>query len=131
MHELSIALSIVNIVSEQADTLGGKIEAVHLKLGPLSGVVPQALRSAWELAREGSAFPEAQLLIQEIPLVVACPACNKNQPAESLQHLCCSVCGTPTPTVITGRELEVSALEISDDTADAIGGSSPESFEAK
>jgi hydrogenase nickel incorporation protein HypA/HybF len=130
MHELSIALSIVDIALEQAQSLG-TVEAVHLKLGPLAGVVPRALISAWELAREGTAVAGAELVIQEVPLVVWCPACEANQPAESLQHLCCSVCGTPTAEVITGRELEVTALEVSDDPANAIGGSSAESAEAK
>jgi hydrogenase nickel incorporation protein HypA/HybF len=121
MHELSIALSIVDIVAEQAERLGVRVEVVQLKLGPLSGVVPGALGSAWELAREGSAFPQARLEIQEVPVVVWCPSCNCNQPAESLQHLCCSICGTPTPDVVSGREMDVIALEVSDDPANAIG----------
>ena len=55
MHELSIALGIVDIAEEESDRRGGvAVLSVHIKLGPLSGVVKEALTSAYELAREGS-----------------------------------------------------------------------------
>ena len=43
MHELSIALSILDLAAEEAGRRGGRVVAVHLKLGPLSGVVKEAL----------------------------------------------------------------------------------------
>ena len=55
MHELSIALGIVDIAEEESGRRGGvAVLAVHVKLGPLSGVVKEALLSAYELARENS-----------------------------------------------------------------------------
>ena len=48
MHELSIALSILDLVAEQAERQPGRIVAVHVKLGALAGVVPAALRSAFD-----------------------------------------------------------------------------------
>lgn len=114
MHELSIALSIIDVASEEAERRGVSVSAVHLKLGPLAGVVPAALVSAWELACESSSIPHAKLVIREVPIRVRCPVCHADQPAESMQHLCCGVCGTPTPQVITGQELEVFALEVCD-----------------
>lgn len=113
MHELSIAMSILDIAGEQAELRGvTHVSAIHLKLGPLSGVVPAALLSAYDLAREGSPLQAARLVIEEIPLVVYCPACQANRPAMSLQQLCCSVCGAVAPQVVTGSELEIAALEV-------------------
>ena len=44
MHELSIAVSMVEMASEEALRLGAvRVNALHLKLGPLSGVVKDAL----------------------------------------------------------------------------------------
>ena len=44
MHELSIALSIVEGVEAEAKARGiPRVVAVHLKHGPLSGVVKEAL----------------------------------------------------------------------------------------
>jgi hydrogenase nickel incorporation protein HypA/HybF len=112
MHELSIALGIVDAAAEEAARRGGpRIVAVHLRLGALSGVDADALRSAFELAREGSALPDAALVIEEVAIAVFCPACAAER-AVVFPRLCCPVCGTPTPDVIRGRELEVVALEI-------------------
>jgi len=113
MHELSIALGILDIASEEAARLdGGRIVAIHLKLGPLSGIVEEALRSAFELAREGTPFAETSLVIEAVPIAAFCPACEADRPVESIQRLHCAECGTPTPRVVRGRELETVALEV-------------------
>jgi hydrogenase nickel incorporation protein HypA/HybF len=113
MHELSIALGILDVAEEEAARRGGaRVAAIHLKLGPLCGVVKEALRSAYELARETSSFPTAELVIEEVPVAAYCGACDAERPVVSIQQLCCAVCGAPTPAVVRGRELEVVALEI-------------------
>ena len=62
MHELSIALSIVDVAAEEAERQGGgRVVAVHLRLGRLSGVVKEALLASYELAREGSAVADSEL----------------------------------------------------------------------
>ena len=51
MHELSIALSIVELAHEEAERRGGvRINAVHLKLGSLSGVVKEALLFSYDVS---------------------------------------------------------------------------------
>ena len=113
MHELSIALGVLDVAEEEAERHGGAhIAAIYLKLGPLSGVVKEALLSAYDLAREGTRFAECDLRIQEISIRAYCPKCETECSVESMQMLCCAVCGTPTPEVLTGRELEVAAMEI-------------------
>jgi hydrogenase nickel incorporation protein HypA/HybF len=113
MHDLSIALSILDMAAEEAERRGGvRVLGIHLKLGPLSGVVKEALLSSYDLARESSATPEAQLIIEEVPVQVYCPQCETTRRIASIQHLCCPECGTATPDVVSGRNLEVVALEI-------------------
>lgn len=113
MHELSIALSLVDVATEEAERRGGvRILAIHLKLGPLSGIVKDALLSAYELAREGSSLEESRLVIEDVPIAAYCPTCETEIAVASIQHLCCTTCGTPTPEIVRGRELEVTALEI-------------------
>ena len=111
MHELSIALSILDLVAEEAERRGGRVVAVHLKLGPLSGVVKEALLSAYDLAREGTPLAQADLVVEEVPVAAYCPTCAAER-APAFPELCCPVCGGPTPEVRRGRELEVVALEI-------------------
>jgi hydrogenase nickel incorporation protein HypA/HybF len=112
MHELSIALSILDMAAEEGGRHGGRVAAVHLRLGPLSGVVKDALVSAYDLARTDTPLAGADLVVEEVPIVAYCPACAAERPLATIYELCCPVCGTPTPTIVRGRELEVTALEL-------------------
>jgi hydrogenase nickel incorporation protein HypA/HybF len=113
MHELSIALSILDMAAEEAERRGNvRVLEIHLKLGPLSGVVKEALLSAYELARETTPLEEAVLVIEEVPVLVHCPTCRATRAVVSIQELCCAECGTPSPDVASGRELEVVAMKI-------------------
>lgn len=113
MHELSIALSIVELAEEESGRRGGvPIKAVHLRLGLLSGVVKDALFASFEMACENTALEGSQLVVEEVPVLVFCPSCNAQRPVHSLQSFCCSECGTLTGDVVQGRELMVVGLEI-------------------
>jgi hydrogenase nickel incorporation protein HypA/HybF len=114
MHELSIALGLLDVAAEEAERAGGgKVVAIHLKWGPLSGVVKEALVLAYELAREGTPLEQAELRVEEVPIVAYCPACAAEHTL-TLEQLGCPVCGGP-PRIVTGRELEVVALEIANE----------------
>jgi hydrogenase nickel incorporation protein HypA/HybF len=112
MHELSIAISIVDLAAEEAAARGhAQVLAVHLRLGALSGVVKEALLSCYEMACASTPLEGSQLLIEEVPVEVFCPECQKRCPIASLP-LSCPDCGTPCSEVIRGKELELVALEI-------------------
>jgi hydrogenase nickel incorporation protein HypA/HybF len=112
MHELSIAISIVELAEEEAERRGVQVNAVHLKLGALSGVVKDALLSCYEMACEGTALQGSRLLVEDAPVVIFCPCCRAQRPLSSMQLFCCSKCGTPCSEIVQGKELEVVALEI-------------------
>ena len=112
MHELSIAMSIVELAEEEAERRGVQIEAVHLRLGALSGVVKDALLSCYEMACDNTALQGSRLVIEEIPVVVFCAHCQAQRPLSSIQLFRCSECGTPSSEIVHGKELEVVALEI-------------------
>ncbi len=112
MHELSIAMSIVELAEEEAERRGVQIEAIHLKLGALSGVVREALLSSYEMACEDTPLRGSRLVVEEIPIIVFCPQCQVRRTLTSAQWFCCPECGTPTSEILQGKELEVVALEI-------------------
>jgi hydrogenase nickel incorporation protein HypA/HybF len=113
MHELSIALSIVDAAEEEAASRGSAhVSAVYLKLGSLSGIVKDALLSSYDLACEGTSLEGSRLVIEELPVVVYCRQCVASYPLPSIQRFCCPVCGVPTAEVVQGKELELTALEI-------------------
>jgi hydrogenase nickel incorporation protein HypA/HybF len=112
MHELSIAMSIVELAQEEIEQRGGRISAVHLKLGALSGVMKEALLSSYEMACEDTCLAGSRLIFEDVPVIVFCPHCQAQRSLSSVQWFCCSECGTPTPEVVQGKELEVVALEM-------------------
>jgi hydrogenase nickel incorporation protein HypA/HybF len=115
MHELSIAMSIVEMAQEEAERHGSaRVQAVHLRLGLLSGVVKQALLTSYQMACQATPLEGSQLLIEEVPVEVFCPKCDAPRPVTSIQWFCCPECGAPTSTVLHGKELEVTALEITE-----------------
>jgi hydrogenase nickel incorporation protein HypA/HybF len=119
MHELSIAMSMIDIAREEAAARGdGRVIALHLRLGPLSGVVKDALLFSYEVAAAGTELETSRLVIEEVPVIVFCQSCNQQRTIETIQLLCCSVCGELTPEVISGRELQIVAMEIDDNATD-------------
>jgi hydrogenase nickel incorporation protein HypA/HybF len=112
MHELSIAMSIVEVAQEEAAQRGVQVNAVHLKLGALAGVIKESLLSCYAMACGETPLEGSRLVIEDVPVVVFCPTCQARRPTSSIQLFCCAECGTPTPQVLQGKELEVVALEI-------------------
>ena len=113
MHELSIAMSILDVVEEEMQNHpGSQLEAIHVRLGPLSGVIKNSLLSAYELAREQTPFARSRLIFEDVPIAVFCARCQGERPVHSMQHFCCAECGTPATEVLRGRELQLAALEL-------------------
>ena len=112
MHELSIAMGIVDAALDEVQKRGVQVTAVHLKLGALSGVVKDALLFSYEVACQDTPLQGSRLVVEDIPVVVFCPKCQKEQTLASVQWFACPECEAPTMNVVHGKELEVYALEV-------------------
>jgi hydrogenase nickel incorporation protein HypA/HybF len=112
VHELSLALGILDIVAEEAERIGSVPSAVRVAMGPLAGVVREALLSAFELAREGSPFESTSLVIELTPMSAWCDRCDGERQVISIQDLRCVECGVPVTRLVTGQELHITGLEI-------------------
>jgi len=113
MHELSIAMSIVELAQEESKRLGAeRVEAVHLRVGALAGIVRDSLLFSYEMAVQDTELAGSRLVIEEVPAIVQCPQCKAARPIASLQSFVCAVCGTPALDVLSGRDLQVTALEV-------------------
>ena len=112
MHELSIALGIIDIATEEAQRRGAVLAAVHVKLARSPGWSARRLESAYELAREGTPAADSRLVIEQCPVVVRCAACGAEGEVASIQLLQCPRCGASAGEVISGRQMEVVAIEL-------------------
>lgn len=113
MHELSIAISMIDQIIEESESRNGlDVEVVHLKLGVFSGVDKDALLFSYELACEGTQLQGSHLVIETVPLIMYCELCRKSRTPPSMYELCCPECQAPGQTIISGQEIEVTALEV-------------------
>ncbi len=113
MHELSVALSILDQIEESAAREGiERVSAVHLRVGALSGIAPDALLFAWDLASADTVAASSVLRIEDVPLSVFCERCGAERAPPSGQGLVCPVCGEPSSTIVRGRELALVAIEV-------------------
>ncbi len=112
MHELSIAMGIVEAAQDEAHKRGVRVSAVHLRLGALSGVVKDALLFSYEVACQDTPLQGSKLIVEDVPVAVFCSQCQKEQVLASVQSFACPACGTPTMNILRGKELEVYALEV-------------------
>ena len=112
MHELSVCLSILDQVrSIAAERNADRVQRIELRIGPLSGVEADLLRSAWPMASAGTIAVNADLLIDEADIVVRCSTCNAETPAIA-NRLVCGECGDFRTTVISGDEMILQRVEL-------------------
>ena len=98
MHELSIAQGIIEIVDETARAHGIRaVRRVHVRIGELAGIDPEALYFAWEsVTREGIARG-SKLEIERTPGQAWCTDCGKTVPLKRYGDACPD-CGGSLPT---------------------------------
>jgi hydrogenase nickel incorporation protein HypA/HybF len=109
LHELSIAESVVQIASRQAN--GRRVTKVRMKVGHLRQVVPSALAFSFELVAERTSVEGAELEMEEVPAVGMCRKCEVESHLGSFP-LQCRMCGGFDLEVIAGEELLVESLEL-------------------
>lgn len=113
MHELSIALSIIDSAVAELELQGARqATAVHLRLGRLAGVDKEALQFSYGIATQETPLAGSQLVIEDVDVAIFCPACKKECFTSSFPILRCSVCGSLGERVLHGNELEIRAMEI-------------------
>ena len=88
-----------------------QVTAIHLGIGPLSGVEARLLEQAFSIARAGSIAADAELVITSTPIQVSCKQCG--QLTEALPNrLVCGSCGDWRTSLVSGDELQLTSLEL-------------------
>ncbi|MEW6132798.1 MAG: hydrogenase maturation nickel metallochaperone HypA [Pseudomonadota bacterium] len=112
MHELSVAQALV----EQIDGIvrahsADAAVSFRLRIGPLSGVLPELLESAFGLAAAGSTAEQAAMELVEAPVRVRCQTCGAETEA-AVNRLLCGACGDWHTQLISGDELILESVEL-------------------
>jgi hydrogenase nickel incorporation protein HypA/HybF len=118
MHEMSIAMAVVEQVEEAARAAGvTAVEAVHLQVGQLAGVVPEALAFCFELACSGSVLEGAELVAEPVEARARCAPCAFEWPVGMPPDLVCPQCGGARAELLAGRELQITGVRWADGPA--------------
>lgn len=114
MHELSLIERVLEIAAEEAVRGGSiRIHRIVLRVGPLAGVVPEALEFAFEVARSSHNMAAGAMLeVEMLPLRAACGACGLDYEATGVWCECPG-CGRADGRLEGGREIELASLEVS------------------
>ena len=108
MHELSLTESLIDAVLDR--TGDRQVTLVNLRIGALSGVLPEAMRFCFEVASAGTALAGHRLNIDEPRGLGRCRNCKRDFVLEDLILLC--PCGSADVEVLGGRELMVTSVEV-------------------
>lgn len=124
MHELSIALSILEIVEQEAapyreGTEAPVVEAVTVQIGRLSGIEPEALSFAWDVARAGTVADGSELRIEMVAARARCEGCGMDFDLDGGRGSC-GRCGPVGFRIVEGREMLVRGISVRVDEGTAI-----------
>lgn len=118
MHELSVAHAVVSTVVDALPSPESRVTQIRLRIGLLSGIMPQALEFAYDVAVEGTPLADAVLVIERAPVVIECPTCGAQELPDA-KHFVCPRCDAPCGDVIGGKEMEILDITLDDITSDS------------
>jgi hydrogenase nickel incorporation protein HypA/HybF len=104
MHELSICQALIARVGDIAGPHGARVRHVRIGIGPLSGVEPRLLESAYPLACAGTVAEGSRLEIKQTEIRVRCRGCAAETIAAP-NRLICGLCGDWQTDLLSGDEL--------------------------
>lgn len=112
MHELGLAQEALDVALATAQRQGARrIVAMHLRIGGLSGVVPEALRFALETITAGTPAEGARILMERVIPFCRCEACGGEYEVVDCSYAC-PMCGDTRGRLSRGKELDLVSLEV-------------------
>lgn len=112
MHELSIAINIVEIAEAETRKAGAsRVTDLDLEVGAFSGVVIEALEFAMKEAVRNSVLETAKVTIHEISARGRCSDCGKEFGVTDYFDIC-PACNGTSIEITQGQELQVKSLNV-------------------
>ena len=112
MHELAITEGIIETAVPAAQKNGAeKILEIRLRIGELSGVVPECIREYFEAASRGTIAEGAKILFEMSPALIHCRECAYDGTISRGTYTC-PRCGSAAFSITGGREFYVESLKV-------------------
>jgi len=115
VHELGIAQALVEQIEEvRAAHEGRAVVSAGLRIGSWRLVVKDSLEFYYDVLTRGTALEGSRLQIEMVEATSRCSRCGEVFTAEA-PLLVCPACGGPGGELLTGQELNLVSVELSDD----------------
>jgi len=112
MHELSVVANLFEILEEKLEAQNGKrVCVVKLQVGLLSGVVPELLKTAFDIYKKDTFAEGAELDITEVSCKVECQECGTVAIKNDYVFIC-EKCGSINIKTLEGTEMILEKMEI-------------------
>ena len=112
MHELSIALGIVNIAREELrKAQASRVVSIELQIGKLAGIEFEALDFVWPMAVKDTVLENAECRVEKLDGRAKCMECDTEYPISKIYDPC-PKCNSYLKGILQGKELRVQALEV-------------------
>jgi len=111
MHEMAIAVALVERVEAALrHARATRAIAVHVRVGALCGVVPEALALCFPDAACAT-LGDVALHVELVPVELRCRSCGVVALADAAAMICAG-CGATDVEVLRGRDLELTRVEV-------------------
>ncbi len=115
MHEFSIVDSLLQLAEDHAAKNNAKkVTKLEIKIGVLSGVEPDLLKTAFETFKEGTICENAEFIMKIQPVVVKCKSCGFEGELSKDEYLC-PKCKSNKMEIIDGEDMYLMSLELESD----------------
>jgi len=112
MHEVSIMTEAVRMAVEAAQAAGARrVTGLRLRVGRLSGAVPEAMNFAWDVVRRDTLAADAWLAIDSVGAASWCANCEMEFGCQDFFNAC-PRCDRVSGELRRGRELEIASVEL-------------------
>ncbi|MBI5385454.1 MAG: hydrogenase maturation nickel metallochaperone HypA [Verrucomicrobia bacterium] len=113
MHEVGIMQEAVRMAIETATAQGaGRVHGLRLRVGAMSGVVPEAMQFAFDMVCAGTIAEGAKLEIERVPATCWCGTCQAEFECADFVNEC-PRCHALSGELRRGRELNLASVEMS------------------
>jgi len=112
MHEYSIVDSLLQLAEENARKHNAKsVTKLEIKIGVLSGVETDLLKTAFDTFKEGTMCENAEFIMHIQPVVVECKECGKVSELKKDEYLC-PLCNSPHIKITDGEDMYLMSMEL-------------------
>jgi hydrogenase nickel incorporation protein HypA/HybF len=116
VHEAAIVRELIGLAAERRPA-GSRVTEVHVSVGLLTGVSPDAMQFYFEALGEDVLGGQARLEVRLEPLRAVCGACGLRAVLDEVLWAC-GACGAAALTFENGDELDLTSLVVDDGEPD-------------